>query len=290
MLKFMHFLVLDFLFIYIYRFTCLLLQLQHTSSPLEHISIKDRQVSTDVDGSRLSSFQPVVMDFVRDMSYSAFSRILVLAFENGCVAAIQLGSEGLSELSSIAAFRWAHICRAAKDAAAKVSLQPGGGMLAIGLENSRVCIVRASDLFGLEPSEGQDKLPGCQKAFRMLSMNNWGHSSTSLGPISVLSWSFDGKAIAVGYERKGLSIWTPLGCKIFSTLSQGNGVSEYHQHPLSPTSPTGPFSVRSNHSSLVNRTSSRRSDGLHLASPIDSDGMSGPQKEGLFQVGILIVF
>lgn len=54
----------------------------------------------------------------------------------------------------------------------------------------------------------------------ILSLTEWGYSSSLLGPAHVLRWSPDGKVVAAGYAYRGLAVWTPSGCRVMCTLRQ----------------------------------------------------------------------
>lgn len=55
---------------------------------------------------------------------------------------------------------------------------------------------------------------------RSLHLGDWGHTGESTGPVAVLAWSPDYKAIAVGYSKQGLTVWTSSGCRLMSTVRQ----------------------------------------------------------------------
>ncbi|KAG1677057.1 hypothetical protein FOA52_001227 [Chlamydomonas sp. UWO 241] len=58
---------------------------------------------------------------------------------------------------------------------------------------------------------------------RVLSLEPWGHRFDSTGGVSVLEWSPDGRALAVGHVRRGLSVWSPSGCRLMCSLPQPRG-------------------------------------------------------------------
>jgi hypothetical protein len=92
----------------------------------------------------------------------------------------------------------------------KVSLCPKGTHLAIGMAEGEV-ILRNAPL-----GKSFDRNAGMQD--RVLSLDDWGYTGKELGGVSELAWSPDGKVIAVGYERQGVSAWTTNGCRLFCTL------------------------------------------------------------------------
>ncbi|ETV99348.1 hypothetical protein, variant [Aphanomyces invadans] len=65
-----------------------------------------------------------------------------------------------------------------------------------------------------------------------LSLGLWGYSSDDVGPVSSLAFTDDGRAIAIGYARRGLSVFSTDGCKLMSTLHQvGVGPSKTEVAP-----------------------------------------------------------
>ncbi|GBF93019.1 hypothetical protein Rsub_05630 [Raphidocelis subcapitata] len=59
---------------------------------------------------------------------------------------------------------------------------------------------------------------------RGLSLADWGLSQAHTGAVAALSWSNDCRALAVGYARQGLAVWTPSGCRVMCTVRQWDGV------------------------------------------------------------------
>jgi hypothetical protein len=63
-----------------------------------------------------------------------------------------------------------------------------------------------------------------------LSLEEWGHTAGDVGAVSALAWSPDGRVVAVGNARQGLSAWNTQGCRLFSAMvARGDS-----QMPLSP--------------------------------------------------------
>ena len=56
-----------------------------------------------------------------------------------------------------------------------------------------------------------------------LGVADWGYTPRDTGPVSDARWTRDGGAIAVGWRRRGLAVWTPSGCRVMCTLRQGGG-------------------------------------------------------------------
>ena len=87
-----------------------------------------------------------------------------------------------------------------------VAVCPRGLRVAIGLDSGAVVVrdlgmVRQTDL-----------------ASSTLSLEEWGYKAAEIGAVSALGWSPDGKVIAVGNARQGLSAWTTQGCRLFSAM------------------------------------------------------------------------
>ena len=58
---------------------------------------------------------------------------------------------------------------------------------------------------------------------RRLSLSNWYFEPSDVGAATVLRWSNDGAALVVGWERKGLAVWSVSGCRLMWTLPQIGG-------------------------------------------------------------------
>lgn len=52
-----------------------------------------------------------------------------------------------------------------------------------------------------------------QQLVRSLDLLDWGHSVKQTGAVAALSWAPDSRALAVGFSRQGLVVWTPSGCR-----------------------------------------------------------------------------
>ena len=73
-------------------------------------------------------------------------------------------------------------------------------------------------------NENGEWTPGSQPVFlRVLSLRDWGIAPRAVGRVADARWTPDGVAIAVGYRRAGLAVWTPGGCRLMCTLEQGGG-------------------------------------------------------------------
>lgn len=59
-----------------------------------------------------------------------------------------------------------------------------------------------------------------QQLVRSLDLVDWGHTVRQTGGVAQLAWAPDNRALAVGFERQGLVVWTPSGCRLLCTLRQ----------------------------------------------------------------------
>jgi hypothetical protein len=57
---------------------------------------------------------------------------------------------------------------------------------------------------------------------RVLTLDPWGHKLSQTG-VAQVEWSPYGRAIAVGYQRQGLSVWSPSDCRLMCSLRQPCG-------------------------------------------------------------------
>lgn len=59
-----------------------------------------------------------------------------------------------------------------------------------------------------------------QQLVRTLDLVDWGHTVKQTGAVAALCWAPDNRALAVGFGRQGLVVWTPSGCRLLCTLRQ----------------------------------------------------------------------
>jgi hypothetical protein len=55
---------------------------------------------------------------------------------------------------------------------------------------------------------------------RSLSLADWGHTAAVTGAVAALAWAPDCRALAVGFSRQGMVVWTPSGCRVLCTIRQ----------------------------------------------------------------------
>jgi len=93
-----------------------------------------------------------------------------------------------------------------------VAVCPRGVRVAIGLSSGTVLLQSVS-------GDGSD----VKRV--VLSLEEWGFSAADVGAVSALAWSPDGKVVAAGYARQGVSAWTTQGCRLFCTLVTQSAMS-----------------------------------------------------------------
>lgn len=57
---------------------------------------------------------------------------------------------------------------------------------------------------------------------RTLSLAPWAITAKETGYAATLSWTYDGRALAVGYSQRGLSTWSLSGCRLACTIVQSH--------------------------------------------------------------------
>lgn len=90
-----------------------------------------------------------------------------------------------------------------------MALEPTRGTVAVGLENGDI------ELYLVSYSPGER----CQ-LLRRLSLSSWYFVPEEVGAAQQLRWSDDGSALATGWEKQGLVIWSLSGCRLVWTLPQ----------------------------------------------------------------------
>lgn len=149
--------------------------------------------------------------------------------------------------------RWVYAPSSPSVATVSVAINPSSQLLALGLAHGRVALFTLQSLLTLRRSStagsgqglgtggaaavagagGPRAVPGQGGAaaaaggaavlpdpLRVLSLTDWGWSSTITGAAAVMQWSPDGRVLAVGYGRRGMAVWTPSGCRLMCSLRQ----------------------------------------------------------------------
>jgi hypothetical protein len=85
-----------------------------------------------------------------------------------------------------------------------------------------------------------------QQVVRSLDLVDWGHTVRQTGAVAQLAWAPDNRALAVGFEKQGLVVWTPSGCRLLCTLRQ-----PLPDTPASGRGSVSPFSPNSSSAAVL---------------------------------------
>eukprot|EP01103_Thecamoeba_quadrilineata_P010172 TRINITY_DN2119_c0_g1_i1.p1 TRINITY_DN2119_c0_g1~~TRINITY_DN2119_c0_g1_i1.p1 ORF type:complete len:690 (+),score=78.40 TRINITY_DN2119_c0_g1_i1:37-2106(+) len=92
-------------------------------------------------------------------------------------------------------------------------------LIAIGCENGKIKLLPLTK----------------DQTSRKLSLYTWGIDSKVTGAVQQVQWTHDGCALAVGWKKRGLSVWSIYGCRLMCTIPQLEGSvprsssSSYHE-------------------------------------------------------------
>ncbi|KAH9625616.1 hypothetical protein KSS87_016388 [Heliosperma pusillum] len=127
-------------------------------------------------------------------------RILFVLFSDGQILMCSVSKRGLKQAESIKAEK----VLGSGDAAC-VSVASNQHVLAVGTRRGVV------ELYNLAESA---------LLIRTISLYDWGYSVEDTGPVSVIAWTPDNSAFAVGWKLRGLTVWSLSGCRLMSTIRQ----------------------------------------------------------------------
>ena len=145
---------------------------------------------------------------VQTLQYCRSRRTLLILLKNGMCALYMFSSDGLRLKSSSSSFCWVLAPRSETITAA--SLSPESHTLALGTQCGAV------HLYAIGNDLSQHKL-------RTLSLAEWGHTGQSSGVVESVRWTADGRAMAIVWEKAGLSVWTASGCRLMYHLEGHTG-------------------------------------------------------------------
>ena len=95
-------------------------------------------------------------------------------------------------------------------------------LLAVGHESGEVSLFESVHVDNDEyKSDDKDKKHQEYDSFdilRIFSLSQWGISPLDTGKVIQLEWSPDGNTIAVGWEERGMCVWSIYGCKLMCTI------------------------------------------------------------------------
>ena len=146
------------------------------------------------------------------LQYCAAKHMMLILLKNGMCALYSLSGEGLRVKASSSSFCW--ITAPRSEVITTTALSPMSHTLAIGTQCGNV------HLYAVHADLSYVKL-------RTLSLSEWGYSGRDSGYVQSISWTEDSKALAVLWEKAGLSVWSSYGCRLMYYLegaSRGSGV------------------------------------------------------------------
>lgn len=250
-------------------------------SPLEYLE--------DLQGLRVGENRII------HVTYVEMRALLGLVFDNGMVVVIKgscdTGLRGLCSGEEHGKNSMVYVPDMMGSPPALMScFHPEGQFLAVGTEESTVVLcdisVFVNSGINVKDGDNSNNIPSVE-----LSLVPWGYDPLGLGHVSSLAWSPDGKAIAVGYGRKGMTVWNTRGCRLFCSLPPA-----YNEHgisgPLSPKSMQTTYSSKSGVS--AQRISTRGSFDRYMLD--DKDARYSPDSPildhsntGLFERGVVYI-
>ncbi|KAA8497672.1 RAB6A-GEF complex partner protein 1 [Porphyridium purpureum] len=150
---------------------------------------------------------------VIDLSYwEALSRVAVVL---GCGISLIVtihehdvpGEEDLSLGGCVRGESWLR-----SEGSVSVAIEPSRMSAAVGVDNGDI------EIFYVGGPSG-DRCP----LMRRFSLKGWYFEPQDVGPARHLAWSKQGSALAVGWQKKGMAIWSSSGCRLMWTLPQIGG-------------------------------------------------------------------
>ncbi|GAB4817477.1 hypothetical protein N2152v2_004523 [Parachlorella kessleri] len=190
---------------------------------------------------------------VRGVHWAPAARLLAVVLEDGRCALCRTPESGIQPVEQVHFFRWVYTPASPSVGAVAAAINPTSRLLALGLAHGRVAIYSFNSLLSLRRTNtaGATGVGGLSRVspggalgsaggslhggsaaaaalaaaaapdpLRLLSLTDWGYSSTVTGSAAVLQWSPDGRVLAVGYGRRGMAVWTPSGCRLMCSLRQ----------------------------------------------------------------------
>lgn len=148
------------------------------------------------------------------MDYAPAAHCLAIVLTDGRCAICRVSeASGLASLDQLDFSHW--VCSAGSGATA-VALAPAAQLVAVGLSTGEVA------LYKLQGSQrARFSADGIKEApVRVVSLLDWGHGPEATGSVADLKWSPDNRALAVGWRRSGLGLWSASGCRLMCSLRQ----------------------------------------------------------------------
>lgn len=143
---------------------------------------------------------------VTAIAYDASLGFCGVVLGAGLALLLGLNNGGFTRPSAIDG-RWLR-----SDNAVSIALEPRRMLATVGLADGDV------EQYYVGVPAG-DRCP----IMRRLSLSSWYFEPTDVGGASVLRWTRDGTALVVGWEKRGLAVWSVSGCRLMWTLPQVGG-------------------------------------------------------------------
>eukprot|EP00250_Pteridium_aquilinum_P014754 c22181_g1_i1 orf=80-2449(+) len=134
------------------------------------------------------------------LELSVQSNLLTAVFQDGRVLICTTSKNGVKKGSDILPDRWIGI----SDAIC-ASVASEQNMLAVGSKNGSVSLFDLADNAIL---------------IRTISLYDWGYSMEDTGVVNCIRWTPDNTAFAVGWQLRGLAVWSSSGCRLMCTIRQ----------------------------------------------------------------------
>lgn len=133
--------------------------------------------------------------------------LLTVVCTDGRVLICTTSKNGVKNDSEIMPDRWIAI----SDAIC-VSVAHEQNILAVGSKNGAISLFDLADSAIL---------------IRTISLYDWGYSMEDTGAVTCIRWTPDNTAFAVGWQLRGLAVWSSSGCRLMCTIRQSGLNSAY---------------------------------------------------------------
>ncbi|PRP78824.1 hypothetical protein PROFUN_00997 [Planoprotostelium fungivorum] len=132
------------------------------------------------------------------LQYNSILNVMGIVLENGTAGVLQLTGKPLSHLRGYAFGVTRAVC---------LSINSKHHLAAVGCSDGEIHLFH---LVGI-------------KYTRTFSLQPWGITEDHTGGVSSVQWTPDNCCLAVGWKRRGLSVWSLYGCRLMCTIPQLEG-------------------------------------------------------------------
>eukprot|EP00955_Chlamydomonas_euryale_P088382 364373-Chlamydomonas_euryale.AAC.1 len=152
---------------------------------------------------------------VADIHYCERSRALALVLADGS-AALCSGIGDAGPLDGLSLSHWLVAPPERHATCARIGWVPQ--LVAVGCSDGDVALFRLHRLHSAASAPagplGCGGVASGQQPVRVLSLEPWGHRLEQTGGVAAVEWAPDGRALAVGHARRGITVWSPSGCRL----------------------------------------------------------------------------